>query len=89
VYKYNIKIQITYIPYKLVFYLMVTMFTGEIQFNHRERKEGTKDTKLKPCNSVLCDLDVKGGSLAPSLKLPTGAIAHSGPSLKSAKGLIF
>jgi hypothetical protein len=31
---------------------MVTMFTGEIQVNHRERKEGTKHTKLKSASEV-------------------------------------
>jgi hypothetical protein len=30
---------------------MVTMFTGEIQFNHKERKEGTKHTELKSASA--------------------------------------
>jgi hypothetical protein len=31
----------------------------KVLFNHEEHKECTKGTKLKPCNSVLCDLCVE------------------------------
>ena len=41
-------------------------------FNHKEHKEGTKDTKLKPCIIVLCELCLK-----PTLQSGRGAkIAH-------------
>jgi hypothetical protein len=31
----------------------------KVLFNHKVHKEGTKGTKLKSCNSVLCDLCVE------------------------------
>ena len=84
--------------FEAVFYYFLLPSRGAVEkvlFNHKAREEGTKDTKLKPCNSdrqlsELCDPDVKGHlcSLAPSLKQPTGAIAHSGPSVVNAFRLI-
>jgi hypothetical protein len=31
----------------------------KVHFNHKAHKEVTKDTKIKPCNSDLCDLCVE------------------------------
>ena len=38
---------------------MVKGGVEKVLFNHKAHKEGTKGTKLKPCNSDLCDLCVE------------------------------